>query len=239
MQNILQSYQFQFNFFWKYFYIWASHLSMEEEETEMNSSELKSKINSSKTTLFSECIPEPSFHPNQQHLSPRAAPPGSRENPRGSARLAFGLKWLGSPYTRCWARVSLEELTSSCEQCQSWPWRLPLLLLGKPHWNKPGISQLWLTLPSPFWLASSSSLKTVSSPLCSRHLWHLRHRYPCPPLSSCPTAPDEKDRWLLVVLYWQPCLSGLQPVVLPCFYFLPLEGTEDPSAIPVCGIISS
>lgn len=68
MQNLLQLYQFQFNFFWKYFEIWASLLTIEEEETEINSSHLQSKINYFNAILFYESIPE-AFLPSQLAVS--------------------------------------------------------------------------------------------------------------------------------------------------------------------------
>lgn len=64
MQNILQLYPFQFNFFWKYFETRASLLTIEEEDTEMNSSDLQSKINYFNTTVFYKSIPE-AFPPSQ------------------------------------------------------------------------------------------------------------------------------------------------------------------------------
>lgn len=88
MQNILHSYQFQFNFFWKYFEIWASLLTIEEEEREMNSSDMQAKINSFNTIVFTEAFQRPPFHPDWQC---HCASGGS------TTRQQWKYKWINWP----------------------------------------------------------------------------------------------------------------------------------------------
>lgn len=59
-QNVFQSYQFQFNFFWKYFEIWSSVYQRGREKLK-----LRFAINYLSTILFYKHIPEVGFPPQK------------------------------------------------------------------------------------------------------------------------------------------------------------------------------
>lgn len=192
---------FQFNFLWKYFE--SSLLPIQEEEREINSSDLQSKLNCFNKILFYKNNQRPFFHPNRQchYPSPQAEPPGSNKSITGSANLTFSLKSFGSAYTWCFShRASLEELISSCELYLRWSHHLPAC-----SWkiytgiNSEPISCDWLC-PAHFSSHISSSLKPDSSTSIT---WSCipsaHHPSMLGTLSSSP-APS-KDWSFLVVLH--------------------------------------